>query len=190
MVATLNIKSGKQLLRVFAENKKLPMFIPKLPPSSLRVFIQEVGIADSAELIAYSTLDQFVAVIDESVWSSPRPGSPERFVPEEFLDWIELILELGDEFTSDRLSAMDEDLLVTALSYNLEVANLNLRVVDASEDRQAGQLDAVSGMDSEIVILIDEFELKPVYDDEWPVIEPALFALRSNHPELFPLKVL
>ncbi len=185
MVSTSNIKSGKQLLKVFTDNKNLSKFIPQLPPSSLGTLIQEVGITDAGELIEFSTPDQFVAVVDESVWRSLQPGAPERFVPEEFLAWTELILEIGDEFAAERFAAMDEDLLTTAMGYYIEVQDMNLRVVDASDNRQEGQLDAISGMGKESSALFDQFEVTPVFQDEWAVIEPALIALRAYESALF-----
>lgn len=185
MTEISSFKSGRQLLSVFTGDKHLPEFIPKLPPNSLGHLIQEIGIADSGELIEFSTPDQFVAIVDDSVWASNEPGMPERFVPEQFLAWMDLVLGIGDEFAAERFAAMDEDLLATAVAYFVKVQDLNLRVVDASDIKQEGQVDALAGLDHESSTLFDQFEVTPIFVDEWDVIEPALAALRAYEPKLF-----
>ena len=133
-------KSGKHLLKSLTDNPALPAFIPTLEPSRLGHLIQEIGIADSAFLLEHSTPTLLAAVVDDAVWTNPMPGKPERFDPAEFINWLEVLLEVGDEFAASRVIKLDEDLLVTALHYYLNVSDRDLVVV---EPGQQGQIESL-----------------------------------------------
>ena len=106
--------SGRHLLKSLTDDPALPAFVKTLDPPVLKQLIEQVGVEDASPLIALTTNDQLIAVIDESIWTNPAPGVPDRFDPAEFLRWLETMLELGDEFVCERIETLDEDLLAAA----------------------------------------------------------------------------
>jgi hypothetical protein len=138
----------------------------------LKKLIDHVGIEDAGSLIEYSTPAQLVAVLDESIWKNPRPGTPETFNPQEFLRWLEAMLDVSDEFAAERLQALSDELLVTAFSYYLELEDLNteFRFSDPDQDHfLPGSFENVDCYGS--------ITARPRFDDEWEILSPALNAM-------------
>lgn len=174
-------KSGKHLLQTFTDNPDLPAFIPTLPSTGLRALIERVGVEDAGTLIEYATPKQFAEVLDDAVWTNAMPGTPEEFDPGEFIRWAEVILDIGDEFAVDRLSALDEDLLLTAMSYFLDVNDKSLEIEDTLDlHRRATH----SPSTAECSAMYGRFTVFPRYDDEWDVLFPMLNALYDHEPDM------
>jgi len=76
-------------------------------PDALAQICSRVGLSDAAELMALAPARQLVRALDASVWKTPRPGLPEVFDPRELLEWLPVWLEIGDEFTAERLGGDD-----------------------------------------------------------------------------------
>ena len=78
-----------------------------MTPDALAQICSRVGLSDAAELMALAPAQQPVRALDASVWKTPRPGLPEVFDPRELLEWLPVWLEIGDEFTAERLGGDD-----------------------------------------------------------------------------------
>src|SRR3954463_4394242 len=90
-----------------------------LPPAALMRLIDHVGLEDAGELVALATVDQLCRVFDEDVWQSPRPGEDERFGPERFTRWLEVMLEVGERFAADKLAQLPEELVELGLHHHV-----------------------------------------------------------------------
>ncbi|HIG43208.1 MAG TPA: hypothetical protein EYQ14_22095 [Gammaproteobacteria bacterium] len=103
MAQIQRFKSGKQLLKTLTDNPDLPAFIPTVPTASMVSLIDRIGVEDSATLIEFTTPGQLAEIIDETTWTNPIPGAPDEFDPVEFFRWLEVILEVGEDFVVERL---------------------------------------------------------------------------------------
>jgi hypothetical protein len=66
--------------------------VQALPPAALMRLIDHVGLEDASELVALATVDQLCRIFDEDLWRGARPGEDERFDPERFTLWLEVML--------------------------------------------------------------------------------------------------
>ncbi len=172
--------SGRHLLKALIDNPELPSFIPTLPAAGLKTLIDEVGLHDAAALIEHSTPAQLTSVIDEAVWQPPVPGEADKFDPDRFLEWVAALLELGDEFTVERLQALDEDLLVLALSGYVQVVDLSKKILDTSSNEVFDLWESAADHRE----LYGAFEVGPRKDDGWETLQPLLAALHGIAPGL------
>lgn len=119
--------SGTQLMRRLAGSPALPALLQQLAPGTLHRLIVAVGVNDAAPLMALATPGKLAAALDLAVWSSPQQGAAETFDPGAFTDWLEAWLEIGEAFTAERLLALGEDYLCTALASLIEVQSIHVR---------------------------------------------------------------
>ena len=173
--------SGKRLLKDLTDNPALPGFVRSLDPPILKQLIDKIGVEDAAPLVALSEPTQLAEVLDESIWKSSVPGAPETFDPIEFLRWLEVMLEVGDEFLSERIESLDEDLLAAAFHHYFRVVDLSIKIF-ADDDGPARVHEVASSADS--AGLYGSYEVKARFDDEWVTLSPMLDALYLEHPKL------
>lgn len=170
-------KSGRHLLKKLTDNPALPTFVKRLEPATLKKLIDEIGVEDSAALIELSSTPQMVAVLDDSIWGNELPGAPETFQRDEFLRWLQAMLEVGEEFCADRLSALSEDVLVTALSHFLDIEDLDKHIVD--EDEVIAAPSTVEAAE-----LYGPFAVSPKVEDHWDILNAMLHTLDEREPDL------
>lgn len=172
------LASGKHLLKTLTDNRSLSTFVQSLSGQRLKMLVDEIGIADAAPIIEYSTPVQLSEMIDDSVWSLEFAGRPEAFDRAEFLSWVNTLLDVGSAFTVERLHALDEDLLVMALMDLLEVTDLDKRVLNTSANEEFHMAGP-----EELKGLFGPFEAGPRSEQDWDVTQPLLAALDHEDPE-------
>lgn len=131
-------------------------------------------------LLEYSTPEQLTTVIDDAIWKKTDPGVPETFDPDEFLDWIQALLDVNDDFAVERLSALNEDLIVMAFMRYLRIEDLDKRILDAETYVKT---DFMMPDSAGMTELCGPFEIRPRIDNHWEVIQPLIAALRTVDPE-------
>ena len=174
------IPTGGRLAKLLSDSAALPAFVPTLPARQLKVLIDEVGVADAGMLVEYCSKQQLTTVFDEAVWERTVPGAPERFDPEAFLAWADMLLDVGDEFAVERLRALGDDLIVTAFMGLLRIVDLDKQVMDTSTyEKQRFLLpDSV-----EMTELYGPFEVAPRREEDWDVVQRLLTALSVEDPD-------
>ena len=118
--------SSSRSLRTVLDNRALPDYLRTLSPGALAQICARMGVADAAELMALVPAGQLVKALDASVWKSPRPGLPETFNPDELMQWLAVWLDIGAEFTAERLSAIADEDLTLYLSHMLRVHTISM----------------------------------------------------------------
>ena len=108
----------RALVARILEEPALVSAVQALPPAALMRLIDHVGLEDAGELVALATVDQLCRVFDEDVWQNARPGEDERFDPQRFTLWLEVMLEVGERFAADKLAELPEDLVELALHHS------------------------------------------------------------------------
>ncbi len=81
----------------------------------------------------------------------------------------------------ERLQALDEDFLVHILSHYIQATDLNTDINDLEFFKD----DSTPGPGSaECMELYGRFQVSPIHDDEWTVLQPVLGALQEQLPNL------
>lgn len=172
----VRIHSSK-FLETLLDNPELPTFVANLETPTLNKLIEHIGLDDAGPLIAYTTHRQLRSILDESLWSSLGPGSPETHRPEEFIRWLFILQEQGETFLAERLLGLGLDYLVLNFA---QLVTVNDPQAILSEDY--GVLEQYAGA----AAYAEEFSgyyITAVYDEEWDITRAALTALQAEHPE-------
>src|SRR6266545_2894749 len=172
----------RQLLDRILDDPQLVDSVHALEPRALARLIGHVGLEDAGELVSLATTEQLTGMLDEDLWTSPRPGADETFDPRRFALWLEVMIEAGEAFAARRLSEIDEDLVTLALHRLVLVIDI---------DRLAAEM-ADRGEEDEAVLLEKALESRPYEElgpyrviarrhDGWDAIVSLLLALDRDH---------
>lgn len=177
--------STRALLRRILEQPDLPAQIERLPPRVLGKLIDRVGLEDAGELVALASTEQIAQVFDEDLWKNERPGEEERFDPERFLLWLEVMLEAGEELVAKRLAELPEDLVTLALHRHVLVIDIDALATEmAEEDEEDWQLE--KALESTLHEELGEYRLIARRHDGWDTLITAVVALdKEHHDHLF-----
>jgi hypothetical protein len=176
--------SAGQLLARILETPDLAAGVRSLPGPALAKLVDEVGLEDAGEIVAFASPHQLAEVFDEDLWRSERPGHDERFDGDRFLAWMEVMMEAGDSFVAERLASLPEDLVTLALHEHLLVLDVDellaeMRGMDEGEGEAIEK--ALSNCLSEE---IDEYQLVARRLDGWDTMLAVVLALDRDHRAL------
>jgi hypothetical protein len=170
----------RRLLRRVLDEPDLPAAVRSLPPASLATLIGAVGIEDAGELLAIATPEQFVHLIDESLWQ--QDGPDERFDHQRFVTWLEVMFEGGDALVVEKLRALPEDTLALALTgqvwvFDSETLGIGMAGASAHEAELAEK-----ALDASLYLELDNYTLVSRQGLGWDSVIAALLALdRVDH---------
>jgi hypothetical protein len=162
------------------EVPNLPERVRALPSAALGKLIDQVGLADAAELVALASAEQLSELFDHDLWRSPEAGQDERFDADRFLLWLEVMSEVGERFVAERLAELPQDLLTLALHRHVLVVSLqDLEAELGSDDDEA--YDSQKAFESSLSEELDEYQLIWRGGDGWDQVLAALVALDREH---------
>ena len=172
--------SGSLLARILDE-PDLPAQIQRVPPAVLGRLVAHVGLEDAGELVALATTEQLAEMLDEDVWQNERPGEQERFDPQRFLLWLEILLEAGESFVVNKLLELPEDVVTLALQRHILVLDLAelAASMQAADEVEARQLD--KALESCPYEELGEYQVMARSPDGWDTILTVLLALDRDH---------
>jgi hypothetical protein len=125
--AALGQAQGKRKLDLILSAPDPRALVRALPPQELYLTILDVGMEDSAELVAMATPQQFVHFLDAGCW--PKRDAPPD--PRKLLKWLTLARQgaaMGDNGTRrfrEKLAALDSELFSLLLRFELTVHELD-----------------------------------------------------------------
>ena len=173
-------RKSKQLMKTLTDNPALPAFVQQLHAPVLKRLIDHVGLHDAGALIALTSTDQLREIFEVSLWESLVPGQAERLRPEKFLEWLDVMLEVGPAFAVERLIELGEDFVVA------NIASL-IRVIDAGvmAEHQADSERCICGYCALIergvsFELIADYIVVAVHEDEWDSVRTTLLELDTE----------
>ena len=166
-----------KLLKTLLDNPELPTFVAHLETPTLNKLIEYVGPEDAGALIAYTTNRQLRSILDESLWASLAPGSPVTHRPEEFIRWLYILQDQGEEFLAERLLGLGLDYLVLNFA---QLVTVNNPQAILSFDYDVLEQYAGAGAYAEE---FEGFYVTAVHDEEWDVTRSALAALQAEQPQ-------
>lgn len=160
-------------LRRILETPALARVVPQLQPELLHKIIQSYGLEDCSEVVALATPAQLARVFDLDLWKSPRPGVEEQLDAGRFGAWLEVLMDAGPEVAAAKLTAMDADVVVSALSRHVRVFDRAAHVQTEKEVEDAETFG------------LGGYVLEAKRHDAWPTIIDLLLHLDASHPEYF-----
>ena len=117
------LKNRGELLNHILDVKDLPVIVQSLDVDILTKLIGHIGLEDSGQIIAAATADQVKGLLDQDLWHSKSPGRDEKFDPDRFNLWIEVMMDNGSAEAVRLLLELDEDLVTLGLSRLVWVLN-------------------------------------------------------------------
>lgn len=170
------------LARITAD-PQLALAVPLLPPEVLHLAIAHFGLQDCGELLTLATPAQLTAVFDLDLWKADRAGADEQFDASRFCEWLEVLVDAGPEIAADRVSKMDEALVVAGLSPRIRVFDPGvfepvMEVSSADPVLNAGRERGVHAEIGGYLVVAGK-------TDGWDVIVALLTALSEQHDGTF-----
>lgn len=98
--------------------------VPQLRPEVLHRVIEHCGLEACAEIVALATPAQIERVLDVDLWRAPRAGRDELFDPGRFGEWLDVLMQAGEDVTIEKLSAIDSELVVAGFSRHASVFDM------------------------------------------------------------------
>ncbi len=175
--------SSTQLLMRILERPELVAAVRELPAPVLGRLIDRVGLEDAGELVALASSEQLQGVFDQDLWRAAAPGEDEKFRPERFALWLEIMFEGGEDFLIEQLCALPRDLLTLAVHRLLLVVDMDAlgqRFSEPGEDLERLE----RALDAALFDEWQEFRLLARDPMHWDVVWAALLALDRDHHDL------
>lgn len=162
------------------EDASLVARIRELDVHTLTGLIRRIGLEDAGEIVALATTEQLTQVFDEDLWTTDEPGEQERFNPERFSLWLEILLESGDKFVADKLAEMPEDLITLALQRSVLVVNIDELAMQLF-NRHLDVTLVEKALENCLFEEIGEYRIISRRHDGWDAIVAVLLALDQEH---------
>jgi Family of unknown function (DUF6178) len=160
---------------------RLARVVPDLAPETLHQIIRQYGLDACAEIVGAATPAQLRSVFDLDLWRSARPGHDERFDPERFGEWLELLVDAGGTVAARTVAAMDEDLVVAGLSRYVRVFDPAAFATTLDGEPLDSDVAAHDGPECEM----GGYLVRGITTDAWDAIVAFLHALDADHHERF-----
>ena len=164
-VARQQTAKGGSLLRQLTSNANLPSYIRQLPPRTLNNLITEIGLEDSQEILALVSAEQMKQVLSVALWSGGRPGQEEVLDLGQFIRWVDLWMQDGEQTLVQQVQQLGEDFVVMCLSKLLTAVD---RTVVGLEE---GGLE------------IGQYVLFPRQEQHWHRVVEMLTTLWHHEPD-------
>lgn len=121
---------GAQKYNLLLEACDAEALVAAMAAQELFLLIKELGREDVGELVAWATIEQFTTFLDLDIWQA------DHIHPPAILNWLQLLLDAGDEKVLQMAYQIDFDLLVLLVK---KFVHISRGPEDASEDDQGGQ---------------------------------------------------
>ena len=144
--------------------------------------IRRCGLEDCGELLTLITAGQLSAVFDLDLWRVDRPGE-ERFDPDRFCAWLEVLAEAGISDAARKVAEMDPDLTIAGLAPLIAVYDPAVFSAPVDPDETDGEIS--TGPDAAIKCDVGGYTVVGRRSEAWDTILALLIALSAEHPDSF-----
>jgi len=172
-------QASRQLLRTLTDSPALPAFVRQLPSPVLKRLIEHVGVRDAGSLVALTTTNQLREVFEESLWQTLIPGQAETLRPEKFVEWLDVLLEVGPAFAVERLMELGDTFVVLNFSPLITVFEASV----AAEHQDPPPCPCVLCQLTERnagFLVIGDYVVVARHEDEWESIEMAFEGMQDE----------
>ncbi len=172
--------SSRKLLGRLLDTPNLARQVAALSPASLSRLVDRVGLEDAGEIVALASTSQLVALLDEDLWKSERPGDEEEFDATRFVTWLTVLQEAGEAFAADRVAELSLEFVTLALNQLLLVLNVDSMIEEL--DGGGDEVDRIEKALSNCAYEeLDEFQLIARSADGWDAVWSLVLALDRDH---------
>lgn len=172
--------SSRKLLVRLLDTPNLARQVAALSPASLSRLVDRVGLEDAGEIVALASTSQLVALLDEDLWKSERPGDDEEFDATRFVTWLTVLQEAGEAFAADRVAELSLDFVTLAFNKLLLVLNVDSMIEEL--DGGGDEVDRIEKALSNCAYEeLDEFQLIARAADGWDAVWSLVLALDRDH---------
>jgi len=126
---------GRDRERLILLSKEPHRLVERMPEEEFYYTVKEIGERDALALLSLASSRQMAFLLDVETWRR------DRLKPRDFLRWLELMLECGEEKVLEVLRGLDEELLVTFLQKHLRVFKPGTEVEAVEMDQDFFTLD-------------------------------------------------
>jgi hypothetical protein len=175
-MSNIPLKQTSPLLVKLLDDPQLPEKIRSASPDKLALWIKEIGLEDSGEIIAFATAEQIEQIFDLDLWSPLSSGGDELFDSDRFGVWLELLSEIGFKKAADKVVELEEDFLTMSLSSLAWVAETDWLGEGCEEDPRLEKL-----MESKLYFEIDRFTLFSRNEQNWDTFISVLVEMDSRY---------
>ena len=170
------------LLARLLDQPDLPDLVRRLPERDFSALIRHVGVSDAGEVVALASNAQLQAALDDDIFVSEAPGAPEVMDGGRFAQWLEVLLEAGEEAAAARVAVLSEDYLALALSKMILVLDATFCHLPAGQrsDRSyeiigEDELCGVATVELNGLLLVEKLDVG------WDPVLRVLLALDQHH---------
>jgi hypothetical protein len=179
-----NRQSDSNLLMRVLDTPELVIAVQSLEPAALGALVDRLGVEDAGEIVSMATAEQLLHMFDEFLWESDAPGRDERFDPERFAVWLEVLLEAGDFFAAERLTELPEELVIAAFHSQMLVLDMNELGVQMAYARRDDVELTERLLETGLCQELGEYLLLAKRHDGWDAVVSVLTALDRDHHDL------
>lgn len=173
-------RGSKYLLKTLTDNPALPAFVRTLKAPVLKRLIDHVGLHDAGDLIALTSTEQLREIFEVSLWESLAPGQAERLQPEKFLEWLDVMLEVGPTFAAQRLIELGDTFVTLNFAPLIKVTDSGVMAEHQEDAAPCGCLFCQLTQRDASFDIIADYLVVAVHDDEWDAVRATLVELESE----------
>jgi hypothetical protein len=176
-MSNVTLKQTPPLLEKLFADPLLPEKIRRASPEKLAKWIEEIGLEDSGEIMAFATVEQIELIFDLDLWKPLSSGGDELFDSDRFGVWLEILCEIGFKKAADKIVELEEDFLTMSFSSLTWVAETDWLGEGCEEDPRLEKL-----MESKLHFEIDRFTLFSRNEQNWDTFISVLIEMDSHYP--------
>jgi len=159
-------RDAGSLLRKLSGNANLPTYIRQLPAPALTRLIDDVGLEDSQEILAFVTPEQLRQVLSTALWTGGRPGREEILDLDQFMRWLGVWMEDGERTLVQRVLELGADFTVMCFARLLTAVD---RTTEGLQDSEG--------------VEIGHYLILPRQEKHWHKVVDALTTLWHHEPD-------
>jgi len=175
--------SATDLLTRILDQPELVAAVRRLEPHALGRLIDHIGLEDAGELVGLASTRQLERIFDDDLWHADRPGQEERFDPDRFGLWLEVMLEAGEPFAAQKLTELPEDLVLLALHAHVLVIDIDATAIEMSSRFDEDDYLLEKALDSCAYLELDSYRVIARRQDGQDAVFAVLTALDQDHFE-------
>jgi hypothetical protein len=171
------VRSRHRLLRRLLDRPDLPQRVRALPTPRLAALVEELGLEDSAPVLACASADQLGELLDQDLFDGQDAIDAGRF-----LVWLEVLLEVGERFAAERVAALPADLLRGVLAQVVLVFDVDALALAIADDGSLS--DANDRLEAGLTEELLGYLLVIRRPEGWDTLWRVLLELSERHAEL------
>ncbi len=175
-MSELKTRSSAPLIQILLNDPLLPEKIRQASATELVQWINEIGLEDAGEIIAFANTKQIEAIFDIDLWKAARAGADESFDADRFGTWLEILAEVGLHKAIEKLVEMDEDFLVLAFSTLAWVAETEWLEENCEANPQIEKI-----IESKLTFEIDGYVLFGKTEQSWDIFISLIVEMDARH---------